>query len=373
MRLVHLRVYAPGFDLELVPSEIDSFVYDESTHGCAKWSLVLRTERYDKFDPFIKWKEDQPFYLEFGYKSPSLAATRKRVVLLESRRRTAGTSAVYVFRGLCAGHLLNLHILTDRVWEDKISSIVEEIVRECGFDVSAEETQGRYKISSGIVRAGYFICNYLMPLAYSPKGNDWTLTIVDGERVIFAPLDMSGNMGRSFSDYSMRHMEPLVVTLQKPELRKSLALRPWEGHGYTEVRSYSPVNARLFKYRVNERNANFPYLQSSSPKPVGKLTLVGTSTFHRGVNVSDTQDQMEVQREAITRWSLEARRLYELTGLIKFDPTLEVGKICRVVISHGKNGVHSPSTGLYVLRRVVSFFTRGELKSYVQLIRRWEM
>jgi len=370
-RQIYMRIYAPGFDMELVPTEIYSFVYSEAIHGCARWSLVIRTDRYDKFDSFVKWNEDQPFELEFGYKEPQLQVTRKRVLLLESSRRTLGSAAYFTFRGLCAGHLLNLKVLTNKVWEDSISNIVKEIISDCGLEAKVEQTEGKYKIACGWDRAGPFICKYLMPLAYSSKGNDWALTIEDGRKAIFAPVEIGGARWK-FTDFREAHKESQWITLFLPELRKSTLLRPWRGDGLVEVRSYSPGSAVLSKFKANESNVGFRYLQGGKPRPANKSELVKPSFFHEGVNTK-VSDQTQVMHEAKTRWSLDARGLYRLNGLVKFDPTVRVGDICRVVISHNKFGTHVSSTGLYLLNRMESYFTRGEIKTFVSLTRRWEI
>ncbi len=376
-------VAAPGFvdSLRLNVDQLISFVYEESLDGCAKWALNLTDKDSDAFRPFIvnDGASGKTFKFRFGLVGTAdpipltgaLLSNWKTLELLQTRKRTLGEMTLYNFTGLCHGHALNRHNKPDGNWENKrISEIVKELAEDAGLQTDIEETVGQYTISNGKNKSGPFIKDYLLPLAYSKSGRkDWRFWVRDGSTVVFRPTNHTEGAKHIFSDRVMN--DPSILSMKGPEIVKTVASQVWDGSGRSKVTVHDPMVDRYQQHEVYEGNAAFNYLGKGKPKDRQKGTEVEVPTrFTEKRNVKGLTTAEQMKHEAETRWARNARSLYKMVSEVQYSTGLSPGDKVRVLVRDNKDP--DEATGLWQLHTIRNICTRGAIRSYVVLERRWE-
>lgn len=378
----YIDIDAPGFNdkIKLNTAQLVSFVFYESLDGCAQYSINLVDEDSNRFNRFIQQDggTGKTFRFRFGTRGDdvvpptgTLLSDWKTLELLQSKKRTFGARTEFTFRGLCHGHALNRHNKDDGNWENaKISTIVRQLAQDAGLQADVEETVGFYTLSTGKLNSGKFIRDYLLPLAYC-KGSkkDWRFWIQDGTTVIFRPTDHNEGPKHFFADRKVD--DPSILPLINPEAVKTVARQFMDGSGRITVESHDPMRGRFQKYEVNEGKAGFGYMGGGRPKAREKGTSVVVPThFTEKRNLREKTTREQLIQEAETRWARHARGLYRMVSEVPFAAGLNPGDKVKV-ITEGARGPDE-GTGIWQLYSIKNLCTRGELRCFVVLERRWE-
>lgn len=366
-----IEINGPGFDnSQLVGQELIGFNFVESLDGCARFALMLETQSGRKWDGFIK-NDEQPFSLRFGTGSagtdgPRMSTLKTLRLLWSGRRLSGGAKAIYTFKGTCNGVALNLTRAKDKYWKERrISEIAEELIRDAGLQAAVGKTEGKFNLMGGNITTGKYLRNVLLPLAYSNRGSNWRFWVEDGRRVHFEPMKPTRGRVRFtnlYRDGWVKLKSPMVVK----DTRFNAQLRS----GKIEVLAYDPDSERVVRREVGENQGNFSYLGGGRPVERKKVseTIIINAQRNRQTSVNP---QQLVQRVGETLWGQHGRTLYRLIGECEYEPGISVGQQVTVDLA-GPLGVQDVNNGTWIVHSVRHYNTRGRVKTWVMLEKRWE-
>lgn len=370
-RKVTLQVNAPGFQNdELVGQELIGFNYVETLEGCSRFALVVQSQRGTAWNSFIK-NDEEPFTMRFGTEHNVVAARQSRLktlrTLWSSRQLKGNASAIFTFKGTCNGVALNLHRAKDKHWKQTtISGIVEELITDAGLEPAVAQTDGFFTLMGCNLPTGKFIRRVLLPLAYSDKGRDWRIWVEDGKRVHFEPTEASGNklkFTNLFRDGWIQLKSPKVVK----DTRFSAALRT----GKIEVMMYDQDSDRLIRRKVGENQGRFNYSGIGRPKERENTSESIVYSYLRDRHTDIRPDKL-MRQIGQTVWGEYGRSLYRLVGLCgNYEPGISVNQPAVVDLA-GPLGAVDVNSGNWIVVQVKNINSRGQVKTFVVLEKRWE-
>lgn len=363
-----LQINAPGFE-NLVGSQLLGFNYVESLGGCARWGFSFDTQQNRKYDDFIK-EDESEFTLRFGSGmnpvGPSQSKLKTVRSLRASKRLVGNARVIFNIKGTCAGIRIQRHRAKDKHWKDRrISQIVSELISEAGLRAQVARTEGEFSLMGCNLPTGKFIKRQLLPLAYTLKGSDWRLWVEDGKTIHFEPTTPTGRILRFtnlFRDGWLKLKSPQVVkdTTYEPELR----------NGKIEVVMYDTDQDRLIRREIGENSGQFRYLGSGRPRERRHVSETLRINVQRNRQTNVRPDKL-VRQVGRTVWAEHGRSLYRLIGQLDYEPGLTVNQPAIVDLS-GPFGIPDVNTGRWIVHSVKHLYSRGDVKTWVILEKRWE-
>lgn len=363
-----LEMNAPGFE-GLVGDNLLGFNYVESMGGCARWAVSFDTQDNKLYDAFLK-QDEVEFTLRFGtgMNTDGPQHSKKKLVrILKPKKRMAGNARItFNVKGTCAGIRLQRHRSKDKHWrERRISEIVDELVSEVGLEAEVEETEGKFNLMGCNLPTGKFIKRDLLPLAHSRSGNDWRLWVEDGRRVHFSPADPKGKVLRFTNLYRNGWLK-----LKSPELIKDRRFDAEDRTGKIEVVMYDSDRDRLVRKEIGERSGGFNYFGSGRPTERRHVSETVRVNYQRNRQTNLRPDKL-VRQIGQTIWSQHGRSLYRLVGELEYEPGISVNQLAHVDLV-GPFGVPDVNAGVWLVHAVKHLYSRGDVRTWVVLEKRWE-
>lgn len=372
-----LRVNLPEFD-GLVGDELIGFSYIESMGGCARWAMSFDTQENRRYDPILKYDEFE-FTLRYGTSMPntdgSFASKLKRVRVLRSKKWLGGNARViFNLRGTCAGVRLQRHRSKDKHWKNtRISGIVQDLIDEIGLKHKVASTEGFFSLMGCNLPTGRFIDRHLLPLAYNQQaGRDWRFWVEDGQRVHFEPTRPNGILPNGFVKpyYFTNLYREDWFKLKSPRLIKDNRFDPQLNTGKIEVMMFDSDRDRLVRKTIGENTGGFNYFGRGRPLERRQTSHTKVINYQQGRQTTLNPDQLTTQ-VGRTLWGQHGRSLYRIMGELEFAPGISINHLAFVELS-GPFDIPDVNTGFWVVHSVKHLYSRGDVKTWVVLEKRWE-
>lgn len=365
-----LQINAPGFG-DLVGEDLIGFNFVESMGGCARWAISFDTQDNRRYDSLIK-NDEFDFSLRFGTEMNTDGPRRselKHVRLLRSQKQMGGNARiVFNMKGTCSGIAIQRHRAKDKHWrERRISQIVDELVSEIdGLFAQVEQTEGQFSLMGCNLPTGKYINRFLLPLAYARRGRDWRFWIENGKTVHFEPTKPDPSNPYHFTNL---HREGWLK-LKSPKIIKDTRFEPELRSGKIEVMMYDSDQDRLIRREVGEGAGQFNYFGDGRPRERQHVSETHRVNFQRDRQTNLRPDKL-VRQMGQTIWGQHGRGLYRLVGQLDYEPGLTINRIAYVDLS-GPFGIPDVNTGTWIVHSVKHLYSRGDVKTWVMLEKRWE-
>jgi len=364
-----LQINAPGFS-NLVGDELIGFNFEESLEGCARWAFSFDTQDNSKYSNFIK-DDESDFTFRFGTgmntDGPSYSPLKSGRLLLAKKRLIGNGHIIFNLKGACSGVAIQKHRAKDKHWKDaKISDVVSELLSEFrGLSPKVESTEGQFTLMGCNQPTGKYISKSLLPLAYSQQGADWRFWVEDGKTVHFSPTNPKGEPYRFTNLFRSGWLK-----MKSPEVIKDTRFDTHLNTGRIEVVMYDTDTDRLVRREVDENSGNFNYLGSGRPVNRNFVSQTFNINMLKERQTNLRPDKL-VQQVGRTIWSRYARSLYRISCELDYEPGISIGRPAVVDLS-GPFGLPDQNTGNWLIHTVKHTYSRGDVKTWVVLEKRWE-
>jgi len=322
----------------IASGEVRTFIYVETTSGCAQYLLLMETGDWQQWDGILK-NPEKSFRLRWGYATGEEETWAKyRTVRCDYGTVSyAGAIIQPLLKGFDAGYALQERAAPYAYTDKLVSEIVMEIAKRYGLKTDVKATKGKVSLHQCTLPDAYFIQYILKPLAVGSDGrSDYYFFIENGDTLVFRPPELTSVETYSF-DLRVGGPRSLRVWVNRGDLASNFSLS-------TEVRGFDAYAGESEDWIANDNTVSLSKLSSKYPTAPRKPSRVILST-------SPEEDASEVELEAKAIWGQSSRSLYQVKLRMEPQPLARPATVVTLKVTDPDGKPHY-TTGKYLVHKV---------------------
>ncbi len=323
------RVYLGDSPIDV--GVVQSLAYEETLHGVSSFNLHAISPYWKVWNDIVTASEPVDLRLQWGYLNGGKEywSRIKHVVFSQMRMRYTVDAVDVIVEGVDRSFALG-EVAHARTFKDmRISDMVAELAQLNGVtDTDIASTSGRYTFYQGTEPDGQFIRRQLLPRAIGQDGRtDYNFYFRDGATLVF----------RSPALYALKDARELIFDRTKFALSNVASFdvdfrRYYRGRELSyslEMRGFDPLTKEALTEVADDDSVQLrPRLASVSPVAPGVPARIA---------LSEADTPKKLRQEARTRWSEQARKLFQATVTVPPDVSVNVGTPAVLTIAGGEH------------------------------------